>query len=140
MSGIVLVEDNPNDELLTRRALARHGSGDEVVVLRDGAEAVDYLLDPQLTVPAVVLLDLKLPKVDGLAVLARIRENRRTRFVPVVVLTSSDEESDIVGSYRNGANSFVRKPVDSDDFDSAIERLGVYWTRLNRPVPERLSN
>jgi len=131
------VEDNPNDELLTRRALTRHGGGNEVVVLRDGAEAVDYLLDPDLDVPRVVLLDLKLPKLDGLAVLDRIRDNTRTRFMPVVVLTSSDEESDIVGSYRNGANSFVRKPVDSDEFGAAIERLGVYWTRLNRPVPER---
>ena len=141
--AILVVEDNPDDEELTIRALKKRNLANDIVVVRDGAEAVDYLLaqgsyaDRDITdTPAVVLLDLKLPKMDGLEVLKRIRENGPTRLVPVVILTSSDEEKDLIESYRLGANSYVRKPVDFDQFMMAVEELGLYWMLLNEPLPK----
>ena len=138
---ILLVEDNPDDQALTMRALKANQILNEVVVLEDGAEALDYLFctgrhaerDPVM--PQVVLLDLKLPKVDGLEVLRRLREDERTRLLPVVILTSSREERDIVGGYRLGANSYVRKPVDFGEFREAVRQLGLYWLLLNEPPP-----
>ncbi|HWP34686.1 MAG TPA: response regulator [Thermodesulfobacteriota bacterium] len=140
---ILLVEDNPDDEALTLRALKKHNIANEVVVARDGAEALDWLFgtgahagrDPRI-LPEVVLLDLKLPKVDGLEVLARIRADARSRRLPVVILTSSNEERDIVESYDRGANSYVRKPVDFAQFAEAVRQLGLYWLVLNEPPPE----
>ncbi len=136
---ILLVEDNPDDEALTLRALKRGGVINEVVVARDGAEALDYLFGAGKfagrdlsSTPAVVLLDLKLPKLDGADVLQRMRQDERTRFVPVVVLTSSSEDEDVLKSYRYGANSYVRKPVAFADFTSAIGQLGLYWVLLNQ--------
>ena len=139
---ILLVEDNPDDVELTRRAFAKSHIVNEVVVVSDGAEALDYLYvtgshagrDPNL-VPEVVLLDLKLPKVDGLDVLRRMRADERTRRVPVVVLTSSNEEQDVLRSYDLGANSFIRKPVDFAEFLNAARHLGLYWLVLNEPPP-----
>lgn len=139
---ILLVEDNPDDELLTLRALKRSNILNEVVVTRDGAEALDYLFgqglyegrDMSIT-PQVVLLDLRLPRLDGLEVLSRLRADDRTRFLPVVILTSSDEEKDIVESYRLGANSYVRKPVDFAKFIEAVRQLGLYWLVLNQGPP-----
>lgn len=136
---ILLVEDNPDDEALTMRALKRGNIVNDVVVAHDGAEALDYLFgsgpyagrDADDT-PAVVLLDLKLPKLDGIDVLERMREHRSTRYVPVVVLTSSSEDEDVIKSYRSGANSYVRKPVAFADFTAAVSQLGVYWVLLNR--------
>jgi CheY-like chemotaxis protein len=141
---ILLVEDNPDDEALTLRALKRNNIANEVVVARDGAEALDYLLgtgtdagrDTRLT-PAVILLDLKLPKIDGLEVLRRIRAHERTRFLPVVILTSSNEEQDLIGGYSQGCNSYICKPVDFDQFSEAIRQLGLYWLLLNEPPPRR---
>jgi two-component system response regulator len=135
---ILLVEDNDDDVALTLRAFKKSGVGNEIVVARDGAEALDYLFargahagrDPAL--PEVVLLDLKLPKVDGLEVLQQIRSEERTRTLPVVVLTSSNEQRDIVASYDRGANSFVRKPVDFSQFLEAARQLGLYWLVLNQ--------
>ena len=142
---ILLVEDNPDDEMLTLRALKRNHIVNEVVVTRDGAEALDYLFatgeyaDRDVTVMAlVVLLDLRLPKIDGLEVLRRIRADKRTRLLPVVVLTSSDEERDIVDSYDLGANSYIRKPVDFEQFTEAVRQLGLYWLVLNE-FPNRHS-
>ncbi len=139
---ILLVEDNPDDEALTLRALRRNRIANEVVVARDGVEALEYLFgtgryegrDPHDR-PQVVLLDLKLPKVDGLEVLKRMRAEELTRRVPVVVLTSSSEERDIVDSYDLGANSYVRKPVDFEQFMEAVRQLGMYWLLLNE-VPQ----
>ncbi|HHQ41415.1 MAG TPA: response regulator [Chromatiales bacterium] len=139
---ILLVEDNPDDEALTLRALRRNRIANEVVVAHDGVEALDYLFgtgryegrDPHEQ-PQVVLLDLKLPKVDGLEVLKRMRAEELTRRVPVVVLTSSSEERDIVDSYDFGANSYVRKPVDFEQFMEAVRQLGMYWLLLNE-VPQ----
>jgi CheY-like chemotaxis protein len=128
---ILLVEDNPDDEALTLRAFRKHNLGNDVVVARDGVEALDYLLGGG-ALPQVVLLDLKLPRVDGLEVLRRLRAEERTRHLPVVVLTSSHEERDLVDSYRLGANSYVRKPVDFVEFVDAIGNLGLYWLVLNR--------
>lgn len=141
---LLLVEDDPDDVDLTLRALARDKIANEVVVARDGAEALDYLFgvgshegrDPTNT-PAVVLLDLKLPKVNGLDVLQRIREDPRTRLVPVVVLTSSKEDRDVVESYSLGANSYIRKPVDFDQFLKAARELQLYWLVLNESAPPR---
>lgn len=135
---ILLVEDNSDDEALTLRALEQQGIANRVVVVRDGAEALDYLFargqyaqrDPD-DLPAVVLLDLKLPKIHGLEVLKRLRAEERTRLLPVVVLTSSSEEADVINSYQFGANSFVRKPVEFDRFCKAVSELGLYWLLLN---------
>ena len=134
---ILLVEDNPNDIELTRRAMARHQIANELVVAHDGVEALEYLFgkagDPLRRLPAVVLLDLKLPRVDGLEVLREIRASDRTRFLPVVILTSSNEERDIVDGYSLGANSYICKPVDFGQFSEAIRQLGMYWLVLNQP-------
>jgi two-component system response regulator len=133
-----LVEDNPDDEALTIRALKKHNIANDIVVARDGQEALDYLSGEgafsgrnPATPPQVVLLDLKLPKIDGLEVLKQIRANPQTRHLPVVVLTSSSEECDIVTSYALGANSYVRKPVDFEQFIEAARQLGLYWLVLN---------
>ena len=134
---ILLVEDDPDDEALAVRALKQHRLTNDIVVVRDGVEVLDYLFctgpyatrDPEP--PFVVLLDLKLPKLDGLEVLRRLRSDDRTRFVPVVVLTSSDEEQDIMRGYSLGANSYVRKPIDFAQFSEAVRQLGLYWLLLN---------
>jgi two-component system, response regulator len=139
---ILIVEDNPDDEALTIRALRKNHIGNRLVVVRDGAEALDFLFctgayanrDPH-DLPQTILLDLKLPKVDGLEVLKRIRADERTNLLPVVILTSSKEERDIVQSYRNGANSYVRKPVDFNEFLEAARQLGLYWLVLNEAPP-----
>ena len=135
---ILLVEDNPDDEALTLRALKSANIANEVVVARDGVEAVDYLFGngayadrDTRVMPQVVLLDLKLPKMDGLDVLRRLRDDDRTKPLPVVVLTSSDEERDIIDSYGLGANSYIRKPVAFDQFTEAVRQLGLYWLVLN---------
>jgi two-component system response regulator len=141
---ILLVEDNPDDEALTLRALRKANVGNEVAVVRDGVEALDFLFgsgahgggDPS-RMPQVVLLDLKLPKVDGLEVLRRIRADERTRLLPVVILTSSDEEQDRIAGYALGANSYVRKPVEFAQFADAVRQLGLYWLMLNEPPPGR---
>jgi len=132
---ILLVEDNPDDEALTKRALKTNNIQNEVVVARDGAAALEYLLGDAGELPAVVLLDLKLPKVDGLEVLRRVRAEARTRLLPVVILTSSKEEQDVVSGYSLGANSYVRKPVDFDEFVRAASQLGLYWLLLNEQPP-----
>ena len=139
---ILVVEDNPDEEALTLRALLRSGIKSEVVVVRDGAEALDYLFgvgayrgrDLNL-MPTVVLLDLRLPKVDGLEVLRRLRADERTKLLPVVTLTSSDEERDIIASYESRVNSYVRKPVSFTEFTEAVRQLGLYWMELNEPPP-----
>jgi len=137
---ILLVEDNPDDEALTLHALETNKIGNQVVVARNGVEALDYLFGtgPHAgrdtnSLPTVVLLDIKLPKIDGLEVLRRIRADERTRLLPVVLLTSSNEEEDRLRGYRLGANSYVRKPVDFDDFVQAAGQLGLYWLLLNQP-------
>jgi len=139
---ILLVEDNPDDEALTLHAFASHQIANEVVVARDGVEALDYLFrtGPHAGTspcpPTVVLLDIKLPRIDGLEVLRRIRADERTRLLPVVLLTSSDEEEDRVRGYALGANSYVRKPVDFDSFVQAAGQMGMYWLLLNEsPLP-----
>jgi len=135
---LLLVEDNPDDEALTLRALRKYNLANEVVVARDGQEALDYMFgDGKFSgrdtsqLPQVILLDLKLPKVDGLQVLERLGANPQTRRVPVVVLTSSNEESDLIRSYDLGANSYVRKPVNFEEFLEAARQLGLYWLVLN---------
>ena len=128
---ILLVEDNRDDEALTMLALEDHAVANEVVVARDGVEALDYLFGPG-EMPQLVLLDLKLPKVDGLEVLRQIRANEKTAYLPAVILTSSKEEEDIVRGYRLGANAYVRKPVDFEEFSQAIATLGMFWMLLNR--------
>jgi two-component system, response regulator len=130
---ILLVEDNPDDEALTVMALRIVPATLEVA--RDGQEAMDYLTNDGKALPRLVLLDLKLPKIDGLEVLRRIREDDRTRLTPVVVLTSSNAPNDVVASYRLGANSYVRKPVDFDQFSETIRQLGTYWLAVNEPPP-----
>jgi len=139
---ILLIEDNPDDEALTLRALEKNNIKNEVVVARDGAEALDYLFGTgsyagrDLTVmPQVTLLDLKLPKIDGLEVLRQLRANELTRLLPVVILTSSNEEQDRVNGYGLGANSYVRKPIDFGQFMDAVRELGLYWLILNEPAP-----
>ncbi|MCU7842408.1 MAG: response regulator [Candidatus Thiodiazotropha sp. (ex Monitilora ramsayi)] len=136
---ILLVEDNPDDELLAMRALKKNNILNEVKVARDGAEALDYLesLAGDDTLPELILLDLKLPKVSGLEVLKTIRNNPRTQLLPVVILTSSDEEKDLVSSYQLGANSYIRKPVDFGQFVDAVQQLGVYWLVLNLTPPAK---
>ena len=135
---ILLVEDNPDDEALTLRALKSNNIHNEVVVARDGVQAIDYLFATgahagrnKTDLPAVALLDLKLPKLDGLEVLRRIRDNALTSMLPVVILTSSKEEQDVINGYRLGCNSYVRKPVDFDEFLQAARQLGLYWLLLN---------
>ena len=135
---ILLVEDNPDDEALTLRALRKNNILNEVAVVHDGQEALDYFFGAGASenqAPAVVLLDLKLPKVDGLEVLRRIRADERTRMQPVVILTSSKEEQDLVNGYRLGANSYIRKPVDFGQFMEAVRHLGLYWLVLNETPP-----
>lgn len=140
---ILLVEDNPDDEALTLRAFEKNNITNEVVVAHDGAEAIEWLFaegahsdrDPDEH-PEVVLLDLKLPKVDGLEVLRRIRENERTKLLPVIILTTSEEESDRLVGYSLGANSYIRKPVDFSQFIEAVRQLGLYWLVLNESPPE----
>jgi CheY-like chemotaxis protein len=141
---ILLVEDNSDDEQLTLRALKKNNIGNKVVVARNGVEALDYLFgagayagrDLNL-MPQVVLLDLKLPKIDGLEVLQRVRKDDRTRLLPIVILTSSNEEADRINGYGLGANSYVRKPVDFNQFMEAVRQLGLYWLVLNEPSPVR---
>ena len=130
---IVLVEDNPDDELLTLRALKQQKIANDIVVLRDGVEALEFLLAPDKQLPHLVLLDLKLPRLDGLRVLQRLRSEPRTQLLPIVVLTSSDEDRDVIEGYRLGANSYIRKPVDFDQFSEAVRQLGLYWLVLNQP-------
>jgi two-component system, response regulator len=140
--NILLVEDNPKDVELTRRALLKSNVSNGIKVVEDGVEALNFFFgedgksgcaDEER--PVVVLLDLKLPRVDGMEVLRRMRANNKTKRIPVVILTSSNEESDIVRSYDLGANSYVRKPVKFDDFAEAIRQLGLYWLILNQPAP-----
>src|SRR5229473_6939469 len=139
---ILLVEDNADDEKLTLRALKKNNISNEVVVARNGAEALDYLFGTGAYVgrnlsvlPQVVLLDLKLPKLDGLEVLRRVRADERTKLLPIVILTSSNEEMDLINGYGLGANSYVRKPVDFNQFIEAARQLGLYWLVLNEPPP-----
>ena len=136
--AILLVEDNPDDEALTLRALKTNNIRNQVIVARNGVEALDYLFGTGAhkgrdvrDLPAVALLDLKLPKIDGLEVLRRIRDDERTKLLPVVILTSSKEEQDVINGYRLGCNSYVRKPVDFDEFIQATRQLGLYWLLLN---------
>ncbi|MCI0623408.1 MAG: response regulator [Acidobacteria bacterium] len=144
---ILLVEDNPDDEALTLRALIQNKITNDVIVARDGAEALDYVFGTgpyagrDLSImPQVVLLDLKLPKVDGLEVLRQLRTDNRTRLLPVVILTSSNEEKDLLNGYSLGANSYVRKPVVFAQFAEAVRQLGLYWLLLNEPVPRGRKN
>jgi DNA-binding response OmpR family regulator len=132
---ILLVEDDPDHELLTIRALKKSNIANDIHVARDGAEAIEILFGDSPIKPQVVLLDLKLPKVEGLEVLRRIRETKETRMLPVVVLTSSDEERDVVRSYQLGVNSYIRKPVNFNDFAEATRQLGMYWLVLNECPP-----
>ncbi len=138
---ILLVEDNPDDEALTLRAFAKNNIGNRIVIARDGAEALDWLFkrgqhaersEPE---PQIVLLDLKLPKVDGLEVLRQMRDDPRTQLMPVVILTSSKEESDVLRGYELRANSYIRKPVDFARFVEAVREIGMYWLVLNEPPP-----
>ena len=140
---ILLVEDNPDDEELTRLAFEKSNVANELTVVRDGVEALDYLFGTGAhtvrdlgAMPAVILLDLKLPKIDGLEVLRRLRADDRTKLLPVVVLTSSREQEDIVRSYSTGANSYVRKPVEFEQFVQAVRQLGLYWLLLNETRTE----
>jgi two-component system, response regulator len=140
---ILLVEDNPDDEALTLRALKKNNIGNKLHVVRDGVEALEFVFctgayadrDPREK-PQVILLDLKLPKVDGLEVLRRIRADERTQQQPVVILTSSNEEQDLINGYKLGANSYVRKPVDFNEFMDAVRQLGLYWLVLNEAPPK----
>lgn len=133
---ILLVEDNEDDVALTRRAFKKNHITNELVVARDGVEALDYLFSREPEgLPAVVLLDLKLPRVDGTEVLRRLRADPRTALLRVVVLTSSKEEQDVFQCYNLGANSYIRKPVDFDEFVHAVGQLGLYWLLLNEPPP-----
>jgi CheY-like chemotaxis protein len=141
---ILLIEDNPDDEALTLRALTKNNIQNEVVVAHDGVEALDFLFGTGLhagrdlsVVPKVILLDLKLPKIDGLEVLRRLRADKRTQLLPVVILTSSIEDQDRLSGYNLGANSYIRKPVDFGEFVEAVRQLGLYWLILNEPPPRR---
>jgi len=141
---ILLVEDNPDDEELTRKALKEANIANEIVVVGTGIEALDYLFgtgaytDRDLSrLPQLILLDLKLPKLSGLQVLERLRADPRTKLIPVVVLTTSSEEEDVIASYQLGANSYVRKPVDFDQFTEAIRHVGLYWLLINQPPPTK---
>lgn len=139
---ILLVEDNPDDEMLALRAFKKNNITNEIVVARDGVEALDYLFGnagyagrDTSHQPALILLDLKLPKMDGLEVLKALRADARTRLIPVVVLTTSKEEDDLLKSYTFGANSYIRKPVDFNQFIDAVRQVGLYWLVLNEPLP-----
>jgi CheY-like chemotaxis protein len=141
---ILLVEDNPDDEALTLRALKKNNIQNEVVVARDGVEALDYFFGSGKyagrdvrVLPSVTLLDLKLPKIDGLEVLEKIRANELTKLAPVVILTSSKEEQDLLKGYELGANSYIRKPVDFSQFIESVRQLGLYWLLLNESAPVR---
>ncbi len=141
---ILLVEDNPDDELLTLRALKKNNIGNNLVVVRDGAEALDFLhckgayTNRDLNdLPQIILLDLNLPKIGGLDVLRNIRETQSMRLLPVVILTSSKEEQDLINGYSLGANSYIRKPVDFNQFVEAVHQLGLYWLILNEPPPRQ---
>jgi CheY-like chemotaxis protein len=139
---ILLVEDNPEDEELTLRALKTNKIGNEIIVVRDGAEALDFLFcrnafadrDPRV-LPALVLLDIKLPKIDGLEVLRRVRAEKRTQNLPIVLLSSSNEKKDVIEGYKGGGNSYVRKPVNFTQFIEVIQQLGIYWLALNEAPP-----
>ena len=139
---ILLVEDNPSDIELTKRALEKSNVRNELIVVEDGKEALDYLFGEGSysgrnvsEVPALILLDLKLPRVPGLEVLRRIREDPRIRRMPVVILTSSLEEDDVASGYDNGANSYIRKPVDFKQFADTLKHVGLYWLAFNQPAP-----
>src|ERR1044071_2800044 len=141
---ILLVEDNANDEYLTLRALNKHNVANDVLVAHDGVEALDFLFGTgshegrdTRELPLVILLDLKLPKVDGLEVLRRVRADERTKLLPVVILTSSNEERDVINGYKLGTNSYVQKPVDFSAFVDAVGQLGIYWLMLNQPLPSQ---
>lgn len=140
---ILLVEDNADDEALTLRALRKYNLANKIDIVRDGAEALDYLFckgsyshRELLEKPQLILLDINLPKLDGIDVLKAIRENQHTRHVPVVMLTTSDQENDMVRSYDNGANSYIKKPVDFNEFMEAVSQLGVYWLTINSTPKE----
>ena len=140
--SILLVEDNPDDEALTLRALKKNNIGNQVVVAHDGVEALDFFFATGAhagrdlrTMPAITLLDLKLPKIDGLEVLRRLRGDDRTKLLPVIILTSSKEEQDLINGYKLGANSYIRKPVDFNQFVEAVRQLGLYWLVLNEAPP-----
>lgn len=143
---ILLVEDNPDDVDLTLHAFQKHNMANDVIVAGDGAEALDYLFgsgkyagrDPNDT-PALILLDLQLPKIGGLDVLRKVREDERTKRVPVVIMTTSDEEDDIANGYDRGANSYLRKPVDFNEFMNSVKQLEMYWLVLNTPPPSQAS-
>ncbi len=139
---ILLVEDNPSDVKLTKRALEQNQIANILIVAEDGREALDYLFATGQHAgrdvrdsPAVILLDLKLPRIDGLEVLKEIRANEVTKLLPVVILTSSEQEKDLIASYKLGANSYIRKPVDFHQFTEAVRNLGLYWLLLNEPPP-----
>jgi DNA-binding response OmpR family regulator len=133
--SILLVEDNPDDEQLAVRALKKNNIVNDIIVVRDGQEALDYLLDENNPLPSLVLLDLKLPKVSGLEVLQKVRSVERTQILPIVILTTSKEEQDLFDGYRLGCNSYIRKPVDFAQFTEAMRNLKVYWLILNEPPP-----
>jgi CheY-like chemotaxis protein len=140
---LLLVEDNPDDEELTLRALQKRRLANKIVVVRDGQEALDYLFGTGShlgrdwrMLPELILLDIQLPKVNGIEVLKRIRGNELTRMLPVVILTSSDEDRDLCAAYTNHVNSYIRKPVDFDQFDGVVEQMELYWLVLNRPPPK----
>lgn len=137
---VLLIEDNPSDIELTKRAFKKNHILNKIVVMEDGQEALDYLfntLNSPDQLPVVTLLDLKLPRIDGIEVLRRIRSDARTKHMPVVMLTSSKEEVDVAAAYDNGANSYIRKPVDFEQFVESIHTLGIYWLSLNEPPPMR---
>ncbi len=140
MPYIFLIEDNEQDEILTIKALKKNKVLNEIRVARDGAEALDVLFNPEASnyepdLPQLILLDLQLPKIDGLEVLKQIKSNPKTKFVPVVILTTSREERDLLSGYESGANSYVRKPVDFHEFSEAVKSLGTYWLLLNERPP-----
>lgn len=132
---ILLVEDNPDDEELTLRALKKNGITNDLITARDGPAALEFLLDPAQEMPAVVLLDLNLPKLSGFEVLEKLRSNPRTALLPIVILTSSRQEQDVVEGYRLGANAYVRKPVSFEEFTKAVATLGLFWLLMNEPLP-----